>query len=79
MGFYWSFHWKKSIMTNGNPFKSLERLLERPSGYGREQNSQCDGNVFLGNLAQDVSYLWRDIPVPVIAVLHGMCFGGGAL
>ena len=35
-------------------------------------------NMVLGNLAQDVSYLWRDIPVPVIAVLHGMCFGGGA-
>jgi enoyl-CoA hydratase/carnithine racemase len=30
-----------------------------------------------GNLAQDVSYLWRELPVPVIAALHGMCFGGG--
>jgi len=31
----------------------------------------------IGNLAQDVGYLWRDLPVPVIAALHGMCFGGG--
>jgi enoyl-CoA hydratase/carnithine racemase len=31
----------------------------------------------LGNLAQDVGYLWRSLPVPVIAVLHGMCYGGG--
>lgn len=31
----------------------------------------------VGNLAQDVAYLWRRLPVPVIAVLHGMCFGGG--
>ena len=31
----------------------------------------------LGNLAQDVAYLWRNIPVPVIAVLDGICFGGG--
>lgn len=31
----------------------------------------------VGNLAQDIAYLWRDIPVPVIAVLNGMCLGGG--
>jgi enoyl-CoA hydratase/carnithine racemase len=29
------------------------------------------------NLAQDVSYLWRELPVPVIAVTHGKCWGGG--
>ena len=29
------------------------------------------------NLAQDVGYLWRQLPVPVIASLHGMCYGGG--
>jgi len=29
------------------------------------------------NLAQDVSYLWREVPVPVIAVTHGKCWGGG--
>ena len=58
-----------------NPIKSglqnMERLLKRPSGYGR------DGGASLGNLAQDVGYLWRDLPVPVIASLHGMCLGGG--
>lgn len=31
----------------------------------------------IGNLAQDVAYLWRRLPFPVIAVLHGMCYGGG--
>jgi len=31
----------------------------------------------VSNLAQDVSYLWRGIPVPVIAVTHGKCWGGG--
>ncbi|EED86480.1 predicted protein [Thalassiosira pseudonana CCMP1335] len=58
----------KSVALSG-PTKSLNRLLERPSGYG--------GECGLGNLAQDVGYLWRQLPVPVIAVLHGMCFGGG--
>ena len=31
----------------------------------------------ISNLAQDVGYLWRDLPAPVIAVTHGYCFGGG--
>lgn len=29
------------------------------------------------NLAQAVSVGWRRLPVPVIAVLHGRCWGGG--
>jgi enoyl-CoA hydratase/carnithine racemase len=31
----------------------------------------------ISNLAQDVSYLWRELPIPVIAVTHGKCWGGG--
>lgn len=58
----------KSVAISG-PSKALKALLERPSAYG--------GNNGLGNLAQDVCYLWRQIPVPVIAAIHGMCFGGG--
>ena len=29
------------------------------------------------NLAQRVSYNWRKIPVPVMMVIHGRCWGGG--
>jgi len=29
------------------------------------------------NLAQDVGYLWRQLPVPVICSIHGPCYGGG--
>jgi enoyl-CoA hydratase/carnithine racemase len=29
------------------------------------------------NLAQRVTYGWRALPVPVVAALHGACFGGG--
>ncbi len=29
------------------------------------------------NLAQRVSWAWRELPVPVIAALHGEVFGGG--
>ena len=58
----------KSVALSG-PNSALRRLLERPSPFGGE------GGV--GNLAQDVCILWRRLPVPVIACLHGMCFGGG--
>jgi enoyl-CoA hydratase/carnithine racemase len=29
------------------------------------------------NLAQRVAYGWRALPIPVIAAIHGACFGGG--
>lgn len=29
------------------------------------------------NLAQEVGYLWRQVPVPVLCCLHGTCYGGG--
>lgn len=28
-------------------------------------------------LAQEVGYLWRTMPVPVVAATHGVCLGGG--
>lgn len=47
-----------------NPL-NFPKLLNKP---GRTPSS---------NLAQDVAYMWRQLPFPVIASLHGMCFGGG--
>eukprot|EP00616_Rhizochromulina_sp_CCMP1243_P018782 CAMPEP_0118974364 /NCGR_PEP_ID=MMETSP1173-20130426/11211_1 /TAXON_ID=1034831 /ORGANISM="Rhizochromulina marina cf, Strain CCMP1243" /LENGTH=324 /DNA_ID=CAMNT_0006924083 /DNA_START=14 /DNA_END=988 /DNA_ORIENTATION=+ len=51
----------KSVMSN--PLNA-SRLLDRPQGK-------------IANLAQDVAFLWRTLPVPVIAAVHGICFGGG--
>ncbi len=31
----------------------------------------------LSNAAQQVAMTWRDVPVPVIAAVHGVAFGGG--
>ncbi len=31
----------------------------------------------IANLYQIAALQWRDLPVPVIAALHGVCFGGG--
>jgi enoyl-CoA hydratase/carnithine racemase len=44
------------------PGKGLRMFLK----YGR-----------MTNLAQRVAWCWRELPVPVIAVVHGKCFGGG--
>ncbi|WP_338550579.1 crotonase/enoyl-CoA hydratase family protein [Roseovarius phycicola] len=30
-----------------------------------------------GNLFQEVAMVWRKLPVPVIAALHGVCYGAG--
>lgn len=30
-----------------------------------------------GNSFQRLCYAWRDLPIPVLAVIHGHCFGGG--
>lgn len=41
------------------------------SGTGRERNDQ--GAI----LPQHVSWGWRNLPMPVIAAVHGVAFGGG--
>ena len=51
----------KSVTSN--PLNMVE-LLKRPDGK-------------LANLAQEVAWVWRTVPAPVIAVTHGVCFGGG--
>lgn len=69
----------KSVV-GSSPLKNTQRLLESPSGYSQStKNIENSAKLAMpvSNLAQDVAYLWRDVHVPVIAVLHGMCFGGG--
>lgn len=29
------------------------------------------------NVAQSAAYVWKELPVPVIAAVHGACYGGG--
>lgn len=47
-----------------NPMNAA-KLLDRPH------------KTPVSNLAQDVGYLWRQCPFPVIASIHGKCYGGG--
>ncbi len=44
--------------------RAFERLLERVGGSP-------------ANLAQRVSWIWQEVPVPVIAAVHGVTYGGG--
>ena len=41
-----------------------EKLLHRPEGRA-------------DNLAQRVAWIWQELPMPVIAAVHGTCVGGG--
>ena len=57
--------------------------------FGRfEKMSQADSSVLpatdlrvrtdgLANAPQQVAWVWRTLPVPVIAAVHGVAFGGG--
>lgn len=52
----------KSVMKEPRNFATL---LDKPSYTAQS------------NLAQEVGYLWRTLPCPVICAIHGLCFGGG--
>jgi len=64
----------KAVLKGGNQHKQIQQLLERRT---RTSNNVNDESIIESNLAQDVSILWRELNVPVIAVLHGMCYGAG--
>lgn len=40
-------------------------------------NRLTDRTHGLANHAQNVAWAWRELPVPVIAAVHGVAFGGG--
>ncbi len=56
----------------GLDFKSF---MAGGGSFAAEGFSRRDGEV--ANFAQRVTCGWQMLPVPVIAALHGACFGGG--
>ncbi len=56
----------------GLDFFSFAAMLQDPSSLDFMARSHGDANLF-----QQVSVGWRDLPIPVIAALHGTAFGGG--
>lgn len=47
---------------------------ERKGGQGLADGGRTEGGA---NRAQQAAYVWREVPVPVIAAVHGVAFGGG--
>ena len=45
-----------------------------PTGDGKTLAERTHGNA---NRPQEAAMTWRKCPVPVIAAIHGVCFGGG--
>jgi enoyl-CoA hydratase/carnithine racemase len=52
-----------SALTSGQRLLPFADLTKRTHG--------------LGNFAQHIVWQWRELPVPVIAAVHGFAFGGG--
>lgn len=50
--------------------------MESSSDTGTVPNI-AQPNVRLGNDPQMSAYVWKQVPVPVIAALHGVAYGGG--
>ncbi len=42
-----------------------------------KDGSLADRTHGIANRPQYVATIWRDLPMPVIAAVHGVCFGGG--
>ncbi|MDR0476419.1 MAG: crotonase/enoyl-CoA hydratase family protein [Desulfobulbaceae bacterium] len=64
----------------GLDFKSFERMQKSVSGLVGESSSGkglLDRTHGMSNAAQYVAMVWREVPVPVIAAMHGVAFGGG--
>jgi len=53
-----------SLGALGNGASGGPKLLERPEGR-------------VATNAQLAAHVWSELPVPVIAAVHGVCFGGG--
>jgi enoyl-CoA hydratase/carnithine racemase len=53
---------------------SDERSGSTASPVGSGLSERTHG---ISNAAQQVAMIWRELPVPVIAAVHGVAFGGG--
>jgi enoyl-CoA hydratase/carnithine racemase len=61
----------------GLDFSSFQAMAgeERGNRVTRDLGERPDGRIT--NLGQDAAYVWTELPVPVIAAVHGVALGGG--
>jgi enoyl-CoA hydratase/carnithine racemase len=58
---------------------SLQGMVAPDDGAGRRRvgGLTAQRTAAGANRAQQACYVWREVPVPVIAAVHGVAFGGG--
>ena len=52
----------------------LDMASMASGGSGMDIRGRTHGT---SNIVQKVAMIWRELPMPVIAAVHGICFGGG--
>jgi enoyl-CoA hydratase/carnithine racemase len=73
----------RSVVLSGNgpgfcaglDFKRFKDMADK--GENRDASLLQRKNDAIANVAQQVGFIWKQVPVPVIAALHGVAFGGG--
>lgn len=66
----------------GLDMASFERMQQQDAGVGVLGEGAAGADLVvrthgISNAAQQVAMVWREVPVPVIAAVHGVAFGGG--
>jgi enoyl-CoA hydratase/carnithine racemase len=66
----------------GLDMASFERMQQQGAGAGVLGEGATGADLVvrthgISNAAQQVAMVWREVPVPVIAAVHGVAFGGG--
>ncbi|RYY74376.1 MAG: crotonase/enoyl-CoA hydratase family protein, partial [Comamonadaceae bacterium] len=66
----------------GLDVQSFERMTQKSSGSDVLGDGAAGADLVqrthgVSNAAQHVAMVWREVPVPVIAAVHGVAFGGG--
>ena len=64
----------------GLDFGRFEKMAENPGDGGMGISHEMRLGARTHGLSNDAQYavtVWRDVPVPVIAAVHGVAFGGG--
>ena len=53
------------------------RFDSRPAGARDKARRSHEAHAGIANAFQQAAYVWRTLPVPVIAAIHGVALGGG--
>lgn len=61
----------------GLDFGSFQAMAQGSSGQGGSVNASAMADGRITHLAQQVCWVWQEVPVPVIAAVHGHALGGG--